>query len=140
MSDIKQMTVSEYDELLTLFKETHGLTSDSVMPFPPNPIDEVEGILRTRRNDLLEDIFCTVDFSTWEENVGNKESWSHSDYSSFKAQTGETLAYLADNVLIPQSDKDMYLAWTDKVIEKRQKILESLANHDDLTVTKISTF
>jgi hypothetical protein len=140
MTDIKRMTVSEYDELLALFKETHGLTGDSVMPFPPSPIDEIEGMLTTRRNDLVEDIFCTAEFSNWEENVGDEESWSNNDYSSAKAQTGEQLNDLIDNPLIPQPDKDMYLAWTKKMIEERQKMLQDLVNLEGITITNVSTF
>ena len=137
---MRKMTVGEYDLLLQKFKEINGLKPEDVMPFPPTPIDEIEGELRTRRNDMLEDITCTAEFSCWKENVGDDLSWTQSDYSNAAALRGEKVTELLDNPLIPSNDKLLYAYWSERNLTLRKKELSDLFNAAGFTITSVTHF
>lgn len=124
MTDIRKMTVGEYKEYLNDFFTSRELTDGCVMPWPPMPLEYVDGVLRVKNNKLLEYVIEQLPngYNTLAA-VARIGDTGNEDWVSLYRQTGYSLGGLDELSFTPETDKDLYWDYAKKMIERREGML-----------------
>lgn len=119
-----KMTVGEYKEFLDDFLASRKLDDDSIMPWPPMPLEYVNNVLRVKNNRLLKYVIEQLpdSYNTLASvaRIGDKAS---EDYVSIYRQFGYSLCGLDELSFMPETDKDLYWDYGQKIIERREGAL-----------------
>ena len=119
-----KMTVGEYKEFLEDFLASRELTDDSIMPWPPMPLEYVDGVLRVKNNKLLEYMIDRLPGGISELSaVASVAAEADEERVSLYRQRGCSLCYLDELSFIPETDKDLYWDYAKKMIERREGAL-----------------
>jgi hypothetical protein len=114
------MTVGEYGDYFKLFKKANNLTSDSPMPAPPIPSDNLNGVLMTRANSATQYLLSKVDQGAFLLNSCSGEHGYETDDALYLVQqVGLRLSQLQDHLLLDDETKQLYADWTEELIERR---------------------
>ena len=118
-----KMTVGEYKEYLDGFLDSRKLDDESIMPWPPMPLEYVDNVLRVKNNRLLKYLIEQLPGSLNTLADVARVSDSAEDHISIYRQFGYSLGGLNDLSSTPETDKDLYWDYGQKIIERREGAL-----------------
>ena len=119
-----KMTVGEYKEFLDDFLASRKLTDESTMPWPPQPLEYVDGVLRVKNNKLLSYVIEQLpDSYNTLAHMACIGDLASEDYVSIYRQIGYSLSGLGDISSTPETDKDLYWDYGQKITERREAAL-----------------